>query len=240
MATTIDDIAGWVYADVLKRTDITAVVRTCAINVYRLMCAAVPFDELMVTSTEQAVVSGTASYDLAGLTPALRAIQSIRMTYSATNKRRLRRSSTRLYDSLSLIPSGQPATYARWGTKIELNPPPDSSAYTFRVRYWSRPAITDETTVLITPIEWDELLRWETLYRAYHELDQLDKAYALMAPPGYPRQGSSHKLKAVEVGIIPRLWNDLLSTVSAKENIDEDFSINPLNRNYSARVGGGW
>lgn len=247
-ATTLDDIANWVMTDVLKRTDIQSVVRTCALNVYRMICAAVPFDELMVTSAELPMIAQTSSYDLAAagptqLTPSLRALWSIRVTFDSNNRRRVRRSHTRLYDSLSTIPFSRSATYARWANSLEFNPPPDSSAYTFRVRYWSRPTIASpnpETTTILTPLEWDELLRWETLYRAYYELDMIDKAQALMAATFPPKAPSSRRQRVFETAIIPRLWNDLLTTVSAKENTDEDFSINPLNRNYSARVGGGW
>lgn len=241
MATLISDIASWVTSDILNRTDITTLAVNKAIDSYIMVCAAVPFDELMVTSAELAMVAGTASYDLATLltAPKLRAIQDIRVTFDANNKRRVRRSSTRLYDSLSTIPMSRSATYARWNTSIEFNPPPDSSAYTFRVRYWSRPTISGASQALLTPLEWDELLKWETLYRVYYSLDMIDKAMSLMQSAMLPRQSSPTKTRVFEAAIIPRLWNDLLRTVSAKENTDEDFSINPLMRNYSARIGGG-
>jgi hypothetical protein len=94
-----------------------------------------------------------------------------------------------------------------------------------------------QNTAVLTPVEWDELLRWETLYKVYYSLDMLEKAAALMQPAMVPRQpGSSKKTISFETGVIPRLWNDLLTTVSQQENVDEDFSINPTIRNYSQRA----
>lgn len=90
-------------------------------------------------------------------------------------------------------------------------------------------------TSLVTPLEWDELFKWETLYRVYHYLDQQDKAAALVQPIGIPRQATPKKVPMIETGIIPRLWNDLLTTISQQENVDEDFSINPVIRAYTYR-----
>jgi len=237
----LDDIATWVVQDYLNRADLQAVARSAAIEVYQTICAKIPFDQLMTTSPELPVVSGTTIYDLTSgataLTPALRAIASIRFTFSSTNRRRLRRSHVRVYDSLAFTSSGLVSTYARWGNAIELNPPPNSSTYTFRVRYWSRPTLasTSYNTDIVTPTEWDALYKWETLYKVLHYLDQQDKAMALVQPQPLPRQASPKKVQMVEVGIIPRLWNDLLTTVSQQENTDEDFSINPVIRAYSYR-----
>ena len=188
------------------------------------------------------MVENQAEYDLTSgptaLDPSLRAIASMRLSFSSTNRRRPRRSHVRVYDSLSFTQPGFCATYARWGNSIEFNPPPNSSIYTFRVRYWSRPTIdpiTPVNTVIITPEEWDTLYKWETLYKVLHYLDQQDKAMALMQPQPLPRQSTPKKVPIVEIGIIPRLYNDLLTTVSQQENTDEDFSINPVIRAYSYR-----
>lgn len=235
--STLTDIANWVTQDYLNRSDIATVSLNAAKQFYQVLCAKIPFDQLMITSSEVSCVAGTASYSLASLTPKLRAIASIRMTFSSSNRRRLKRSHVRVYDSLSLVSNGMCATYARWADSIELNPPPESSSYTFRVRYWSRPTIAaiPGDTILLIPEEWEELMRWETLYRVYHYLDQQDKAMALVMPSQMPRQSTPKKTQMHEVGIIPRLWNDLLTTVSQQENVDEDFSINPTIRAYSYR-----
>jgi len=239
--STLLDIANWVTQDYLNRNDIQTIANSAAIDVYKTICAKIPFDQLMVTSPELPLIQDQTSYDLTAgptmLTPALRAIASMRISFSPTNRRRPRRSHVRVYDSLSSTTSGFTATYARWGNSIEFNPPPNSSTYTFRVRYWSRPTLdaTPINTTIITPEEWDTLYKWETLYKVLHYLDQQDKAMALVQPAQLPRQSTPKKVPIVEVGIIPRLYNDLLTTVSQQENTDEDFSINPVIRAYSYR-----
>lgn len=319
MPTTLDNIAGWVQNDILKRTsdtDIQSVCRTAAKEAYKVICAKVPFDELMVTSAELPLVVGQAIYGFGSdfvLKPELRAIGNIRITFSSSNMRRLRRSHVRVYDSMSFVQNGRPATYARYGNTIELNVPSDSASYTLRFRYWARPPIgkgytitaaswvggtatltmasttgitsgdavtlmgfspsgynggrtatvlngttvtvpittdpgtyigggylfdigvTEQDTYVLTPSEWDELLRYETLYKTYYALDQIEKAMALMQPQMVPRQPTIKKTSMFEMGIIPRLWNDLLTTVSQQENVDEDFGINPTMRAYSIR-----
>lgn len=247
MPTTIDDISNWVITDQLKRTsdsDIQSVARNAALSFYRILCAKVPFDELMATSPEFSVTADTAEYTLGttttgttfGFDPALHSIANIRITYGTNNKARLRRSHVRVYDSISVNTSGRTATYARWGLNIQLDPPP-LAAYTLRFRYWSRPTISTifYNTPLVTPIEWDELIKWETLYRVYNALDMQEKAMALVQPAMIPRQpGSPRKIRMAEVGMIPRLWNELLATASQHENVDEDFGINPVIRPYSS------
>lgn len=239
--STLLDIANWVTQDYLNRADIQTIANSAAIEVYQTICAKIPFDQLMTTSAELPVIAATSSYDLTtgltALSPALRAIASIRMTFSSTNRRRLRRSHVRVYDSLSFTTTGQTATYARWGNTIELNPPPIDATPTFRVRYWSRPTLAAPpvNTVILTPTEWDSLYKWETLYKVLHYLDQQDKAMMLVQPAPLPRQSTPKKVQMIETGIIPRLWNDLLTTVSQQENVDEDFSINPVIRAYSYR-----
>lgn len=322
--STFTDIANWVVGDYLNRSDLLSVAQTAAVNFYKVVCAKIPFDILMTTTAELPVVSGTDTYDLtSGATqvfPALRGIATNRFTFTqGQNSRRLRRSHVRVYDSLTFTQPGNTATYARWGNNLIFNPPPNSSSYTFRLRYWSYPTIGSamlptgisygggsiatifgnvpanftpgdpvsitgvvpsgynnpaatiaavapganftygllssnnpgayvaggvaidtssaivNSLTLLTPPEWDELMKWETLYRVYHYLDQLDKGAQLVQPQGLPRQASPKKIPMVEVGIIPRLWNDLLTTISQQENVDEDFSINPVIRAYSFR-----
>lgn len=244
--STLDNISDWVLSNYLNRPNDTvtqAITREAALSVYKAVCAAVPFDELMTTSGELALVAGTSSYALAGapwnLAPAIRAIANIRITFDTSTKRRLRRSHVRVYDSLSYSANSRSATYARWGNTIELNPPPDSNNYTLRFRYWSRPTIiaspNEHTTTIVTPTEWDWLLKWEAAFQTLCMLDQVDKAMTLVTPSMLPPGPSPKQRRMTEVGIIPRLWNNLLTTVSAKEDVDEDFSINPLRRNYSVR-----
>lgn len=235
--STIADIASWVTTDYLKRGDITTAAQNAALYFYKVLCFNVPFDELMATSAEIPTVANQDTYDLSVLIPPLKSIGDIRITFDSSTKRRLRRSHARVYDALSFSTSSKPATYARYGLSIQLNPPPDSASYTFRVRYWQKPVIANpiQNTTIATPDEWDELLRWETAYRVLNFIGQEQRAALLVQPAQMPRQASPKRQKMLETGIIPRLWNELLSTVSQKENVDEDFGINPVVRAYSYR-----
>jgi hypothetical protein len=113
---------------------------------------------------------------------------------------------------------------------------PDATPYTMRIRYWAQLGTVTSSSALIWPDAWDELLRWETLYRYYYSIEAFEKADSLMRTQAYPRQpGAQRHAPVFEIGIIPRLWNDLLSTMSAHEGTDEDFNINPVIRAYTVR-----
>lgn len=243
---TLDDIATWTYSTMLSRTGDTSIqtmARDAAQNFYELLCDAVPFDELMFISSELALVAGQTRYTIGtsgmdwNLAQGLRSIASMRITYATNQSRRLRRSHARIYDAMSFVTRGRPATYARFGSAIELQPPPDSSAYTVRMRYWGRPTIVaspnEYTSTIILPKPWHELMKWETLYRTYYALGQIDRAMTLIQPAMLPMQPTPRKMRTDCIGIIPKLWNDLLKTTSQQENVDEDFSINPTIRRYS-------
>ena len=234
LVSQIGDIAQWACVDVLNRTDMLPQARKFAKDVYNLICTNIPFDELQTTSAERAMTIGTSSYDISDLDVA--GIVSVRLTISSNNYRRLRRSHTRLYDGLTSIRNSIPASYARWAKSLEFFPPPQLSSYTYRLRYWRRPSFTPtfEDTAIITPPEWDELYKWETLYRLYYALERFSEAASLVMVTPMPRQAEPKRRIQQEVGIIPRLWNELLKTVSQRENIDEDFGINPLIRPYTA------
>lgn len=240
--SAISDIASWVTGDYLKRSDITTETQNAANQVYRITTAKVPFEQLVNLSAEIPLVVGQDTYDLSQLVPPLLGITDIRLTLGPGQRRRLRRSSGRMYDSLSIITNSRPSTYARSGAQtIQLNPPPDQATYTMRVRYWSRPPEDTvssngaSTTVLSTPLEWDALFKWETAWWVLNELGQEQRAMQLVQPMMMPRQQSPKKQPMLEIGIIPRLWNELLTTISQKENVDEDFSVNPVIRAYTYR-----
>lgn len=236
--TTIVDVANFVTVDYLNRSDIQAVAQKSALKVYRMICAKIPFDQLTQVTSEIPLTSGVDKYDLSTLVPPILGIIDIRLTINSTTKRRLRRSNPRLYDALSVVTVGQPATYARTAAQqIQFSPPPDSNNYTFRIRYWTRPTehATPELTVLSTPLEWDSLFEWETAWWVLNATGQEQRASLLIQPMSLPRQSAPKKQPAMEIGIIPRLWNELLTTTSQKENVDEDFSVNPVMRSYSYR-----
>lgn len=239
---TIDDIATWCTSTMLKRSDLTSEARVHALSVYKLICQKIPFEALQYRSAELPMIASTAEYDLASgptqLTPELAGIMSIRYTVAGGARTwRVRRSHTRVFDAIQSTRPGDPRMYARFGSKVEFSPAPLTSLSTFRVRYWANPAITaapnEHQTTLVTPSAWDELFKWETLFRLYYITGETEKAAALIMPMPMPRQPSPKRTHIFEVGIIPRLWNDLLLTISQRENVDEDFAINPIRREYS-------
>lgn len=253
LPVALSDIASWICTDVLKRQDILTSVQNGIVNFYKTLCRRVPFDELLIKSNEFPLTSGQTIYnlntilDINGnpLNPVLKSIYSIRISFGPQNPAgsqqfpslRLRRSSSRLYDALSATLPGQTSTYARFGKNIELNPPPNTSNWTIRFRYWAIVPFdaTPINTILIMDDDWAELIRWEGLYRAYTYLGMTSEAMALVAPAPQSQPGSPRRRLMTETGIIPRLWNDLCATLSARENADEDFSINPVVRDYSIR-----
>lgn len=250
---TLSSIADWVCADVLKRQDILTSVQAGILNFYKTLCRRVPFDELLIKSNECPMIQGQALYNLNTildvngnpLNPVLKSIYSIRISFGPQGTSgsqqfpslRLRRSSSRLYDALSATLPGQTSTYSRFGKNIEVNPAPNASNWTLRFRYWAIAPLdaTPINSIIIMDDDWAELIRWEGLYRAYTYLGMTSEAMALVAPAPQSQPGSPRRRLMTETGIIPRLWNDLCATLSARENADEDFSINPVVRDYSIR-----
>lgn len=233
--STLANIANTAAMVYLKRPDKLADAIEMAKKVYLLVCGKVPFHNLTYTSAEQAMTLGTRYYSMAAFSPAVAGLIAVSVTYASGQYRRLRRSDARAFEQMRATPSGRPYSYARWQDGIEVHPTPNSSSYTWRARYWTYPTIETSVgdTVLVTPTEWDELLEWETLYRLYSALGEHEKAYALMVAQPLPRQMSPKRTISFEIGIIPRLWNDLLLTVKQREAVDEDFSINPVMRSYT-------
>lgn len=233
LVSQLGDIAQWVAVDILNRSDLLPQAIKFAKEVYNLICTKVPFDELQTTSAERPMTVGTATYDISDLDIA--GIVSVRLTVSSNSYIRLKRSHVRKHDGMSSVTNNIPRAYARWGRTIEVFPPPMSASYTYRLRYWRRPSFTAtiEDTAILTPSEWDELYKWETLYKMYYALERYSEASSLVMSTGMPRQAEPKKRTVHEIGIIPRLWNDLLQTVSQRENVDEDFSINPIVRPYT-------
>ena len=236
MATTLGDIVDWLVKDKLNRRDLTSVVTGLAKDAMLSICAKIPFDELSTIGSEIPCVYNQQYLDLASLN--LAGIISLRLTDPSTGIAvRLKRSAFRAFDQMQIL-AGKPYQYARVGKKIYFNRlPPSSPAYTVRPYYWSQATLSAVVTdtALPWPVEWDELLKYETLYRLYLFLEQHDRAMALIQSSPLPRQSAPTKVRIVEMGFLPRLWNDLLRTTSAKEGIDEDFSINPYIQTYMTR-----
>lgn len=233
---TMGDVAENVAYRMLRRTDIFDDCLEAARKVYLSMCGKVPFEELQVRSDELTITSGTDTYSLANLDPKLAGIMSIRLTNS-NGVRRLKRSHTRKFDQLQTANNGGiPYAYARQGQNMELYPVPSNSTMTYRIRYWARPtmdSVAPENVELLYPDEWQELHELETYYRILiAPLRRSDEASLLMMPSGLPKQAEPKRRITKEFGIIPRLWNDLLQTVYARESVDEEYSISPIVRAY--------
>ena len=228
-------------SDIMNRVDLLPLAQTFAGKVYQGICDKVPFEELQEATAELAVSTSTRAYDLTdtgviATEPSIAGIISIRMTYATGFVRRLKKSHHRAFEQLAPNLTGRPYRYARYKKTIEFDRIPDTSTYTWRIRYWKRPVMETNIgdTNLVTPPAWDELMWWETVHRLYSATDQHDKALALMMPQQLPRQPSPQRTRIHEVGLIPRLWNDLLRTLQANEAADDDFGINPMFRGYTS------
>lgn len=230
--STLSDIAIKVAVTNLRRQDLQNECVDLAKAAYLSICAKVPFDELCTMTGERAMSTTTTIHSLADIDPPVNGIMSIRATYGTNQSRRMRRTNTRVFDSENQgTITGRPARYARFGNSIEFDRLANASTYTYRIRYWTAPTIATNVgdTVIVIPDEWEELIKYETMYRAYIDLlDEQEKALMMMSPAMLPRQGSPTKIRSAEVGVIPRLWNDLLRTVSQREHVDEDLALSPL------------
>lgn len=232
---TLGDIASTVASKILVRSDAANDwALTAAEQAYRTLCNKIPFPELLARSDELAVTANDETFNLTAALPdyEVAGIISIRYTVSSTNRYRLIRDNARNHDFYTFQNAGAPRLYARVDANtLEFNTPPSSSSHTMRVYFWRKPVIDPADPAahtLLTPVEWNELLVWETLYRTYHFLQEFDKAHALMIPSMIPPGPSTNKRFAKDMGIIPRLWNDLLKTLMWREAVDEDWGMKPV------------
>lgn len=218
-----------IKTEVLVRSDIDALITSQVKAAYLSICGRVPFGELVAPTPVLACTPAQSAVDISALNPAVAGIISLRVNYTSTQGRRLRRTHIRLMQNYgSTLVAGKPHEYARHGLQLRLFPVPDQ-AYSLTLLYWMRPAIASPvgSTVLAVPPEWEELVMWEALYRIYGILRRPEDAQALIMPALQPKMRTGKKQYSQDIGIIPRLWNELLLTVDRREGIDEDFSINP-------------
>ena len=225
---TISDLVGELESNYLHRADLTTFLTQACRNFYRVLCSKVPFEELQERTNINTIANDplldTSTLKLAG-------IMSVRINWSATQAVRLKRSHTRLMDNRPTPLSGRPHSYARFNKKLELDPPPDA-VYTTNVRYWKTADIdsTPGNTVIVAPDAWHELIIWETYYRALIVLNRHAEAQNLIITAMQPKMPSPKKNIQQDLGIIPRLWNELLATIQEREHIDEEYGINPITR----------
>lgn len=226
---TLGDVIATVQTDYLVRADLTNLVTKQAVRVYQTICGKIPFEELQSVAPPINCVANTAEYDLGGLTPPLAGIASLKINYGGGRTKRLKRDHTRNFDAIPPQGSREPVSYARWGKKIEVWPPP-AAAYVMTLKYWAKANInaTPANTVLACPDEWVELLEWETYYRTLTVLGRAPEAAMLVQPAMVPRGPAPKKILQSDIGIIPRLWNELLLTIQQREYVDEEYSIQPV------------
>lgn len=225
---TISSRVSLLATDVLKRADVTTMLTNQYVEAYRRVCSRVPFEDLQYRETKACTIDNPI-VDLTTLTYVMSGIMSIQLVVSSSRARRLRRSHYRNLDNRVVPASREPNTYSRFGRKIELDPPPNS-AYDLKIRYWREPLIdgTAGNTVLLVPDAWLQLLDWECMYTAYTILGRTDLATSLMMGSMQPKMPSPKKIQSSDMGLIPRLWNELLITIAEREHVDENFSINPV------------
>ncbi len=234
----LGDIATRVTRRMRREHDLRDIALGGAAQAYLSICAAIPHTALQKMTAEIPFVQGQDTYDITSYNVA--GIFSIRVTASGRTYR-ARRSHHRVMDTFPASSQGNPILYSRFNYNLEWRPVPSSSATSFRIRYWDIPVFDDDNieTIAAQPIEldksWNELIYYETLYRVFIDTNQMEKAQMLMMPSPVPRQPTFKKVRMVEMGIIPRLWNDLLLTVQDREGADESFSINPIGREYNAK-----
>jgi hypothetical protein len=187
----------------------------------------IPFEELRATDTITCAI-GDDTIDLSTEIPDLTGIISIKITYDTNSSVRLKRNHIRNFDNRPVLPNGKPFEYARFGKNIEISPPPDNT-YVLSIRYWQKPVLEGviADTELLVPDAWLELIEWETFYRILLMTGRHNEANNLIIPSMQPRMPSPKSTIQTDMGIIPRLWNELLSTIEQREYADEDFSINP-------------
>lgn len=231
---TLGDVQTWVGTQKLKRTDINSVILDFAQEAYFTICSTVPFPNLEKRTSELPIVADDDFLDISTVAD-LCGIMSVMLLKAGERMRRLTQRNGRFMDSLVRKRAGHPALYCRWGEKLEFDSAPSASDLTIILRYWAYPTLASPVgnTTLVFPPEWLELLKWETLYRTYMFLENWNAAQQLIMPAMLPRYPATKKIRTQEVGIIPRLWNDLLSSATGKDAYDSDYSINPIRRNYT-------
>lgn len=227
---TLQDMMTMV-GDHFDRDDIARKIARNIIFVYRTIAAKVQWDELM--EREEFTIgplSTTISMDLAA--NRIGAIQWVTLTDSAGNRRKLTRSISKAFDSRQTLRPGIPSQYSRFNNTMEFDATPLEDL-TVTIAYAKRLAIdvmNPENVELELPEEWEELVFWESVSRTALDLKEFELHMMLNQGSMLPDQAGVHSNTIRHMGIIPRLWNDLLSTTSANEFTDAVGQIAPARR----------
>lgn len=77
----------------------------------------------------------------------------------------------------STVGQARPSLYTLWAQKIVMKPTPNAS-FTFFLDYWQKPLITDDvdSTPLLLPDDWLEVLDYKAAIRGNAELQQADRS----------------------------------------------------------------
>lgn len=234
--STLGSIAAEVANDYFKREDLQEIALKFATRAYLLITKRVPFEELQQKTIEVPISTSAVEHDLTTFDPPVAGIIHIRIKDPAGAVRKAKRSNTTVLDMVQAATGAQPSQYARFARRIEFDRVAPATGWTFMMRYWAavsiEPSAGDTQLCWEDQQEWDELLFWETIYRVHLHLGQAEAAAALIQPMPMPRGPETTRRWVFEPGILMRLWNDLLITISDREAIDEDFGINPQVRRY--------
>jgi hypothetical protein len=164
------DIETFVRDYLGDRSDLSAVKIQASINrIYKQMGLAFQFHELEYEDTSITTVSGTESYSITAISPVPRAIVSF---VDTTNRQQLERKD-RFWLGRQDRSAGQearPLYWARFGSKLYLNPIPDG-AYNTELLYVGLPVdMASDSAEPVYPEEWHEVIalmtsmRWLFIY----------------------------------------------------------------------------
>jgi hypothetical protein len=107
---------------------------------------------------------------------------------------------------------GTPSIVAPWANTVVFRPVPDSVPYIFYIDAWMKPVIANiinptaqlNTTQLVLPDDWLEVVDYEAAYRGHMELLERDKAAEISKLLyGYTDPSTGAKIQ----GIVDRLGN---------------------------------
>lgn len=232
--STVGDVVQELVSEFLNRgEDIVEPATKQCWKAYQMIVLKVPFDDLREKSDELAIATSTNVLDVSALNIA--GISWVRVTSPDGQKRLIDKLTVRHFDGIQDQEStGGPTAWARWNAnQIEFDQYSTTSGWTAMLRYWRRPIAASDgiaATELEMPSEWEDLLFFETLYRVALLMKDYDLATNLITPMPMPRQPSPTKTRTFEIGIIPKLWNDLLRTVEDRESLTSNLATRPMIR----------
>jgi hypothetical protein len=121
-----------------------------------------------------------------------------------------------------------PSMWCEYGNQIHFRPVPDGKGpYTIVLDVWTKPLINSplDATLIVMPLDWLEVLDYETAARGHTEMQEEDKAHAIQAMLyGY----SDPATGKYTPGLVQNLQNRLQASGAFK-----DYGIQPQGRTQS-------